>query len=185
MADDKGRLAGTESEQPKTVAQRKMAIEDRRDRVMAFAIAGLKTREIAAHIGVSHATAARDINARFEAQAQDDENATRHRQMQLRRIEHMTAQLWVLANDRNHAVGERLAAVDRITRLMDREARLLGLDKPVKLDVEGRVDLKVERDVTVRINLIASAGASRNPVKDGEVIEIPADTETDLEDYDA
>ena len=175
---------------------KKVRMELRRTRVMALAEAGFSLRQIADQVGVTHSTIDRDIKARLQSLVKDDENTLHQRQMQLRRIETLTRALWVRATG-NPALGTPpdLNAMDRIIRLEERRARLLGLDKPAKVEVDGRLDVggevdvhhkhSFEREVKLNIHLVAATGAGRNPVKAGEVIEVPADTETEPEDYDA
>ncbi|MFZ5788903.1 MAG: hypothetical protein ACOY3Y_20890 [Acidobacteriota bacterium] len=57
------------------------------------------------------------------------------RQLEAERLDALTAVLWPLA------VGGSLAAVDRLLKVMEQRARLLGLDRPVLSSVVD-IDLK-------------------------------------------
>lgn len=54
---------------------------------------------------------------------------------ELSRLEGLTAAVWSKAMDRNHP--EQLGAVMTILRIMERRARYLGLDSPVRHDLTG------------------------------------------------
>ena len=106
--------------------------EKRRDEVMEMVLAGWPYRRIAGRVGVSHVTVMRDVVARLKegaevATAQTNEYRERQRQQ----LESLLRRLWVRAHK-----GEG-AAVDRVLRILEREAKLLGLDAPQRKQIEG------------------------------------------------
>lgn len=65
------------------------------------------------------------------------EPARELRTLEAERLDSMTLALWARAQK-----GD-LAAIDRLLRIMERRARLLGLDLPLAIDVGGREPLTV------------------------------------------
>ncbi len=109
----------------------------------AFAIrkGGHSYKAIAAQLGVNERTVRRDIrrvlddlNARALGQAE------LYQRMQLERINDMWKGVWpaILRGD--------LEAVRTGLRIMEREAKLLGLDAPTKIDIEQRIRIMAERE---------------------------------------
>ena len=113
---------------------KKVTREERRDRVMKLARGGASTRAIARRLGISHATAARDINARLQNEAEHNPTTVAYREMMRQRLERQLQQWWVLSLSGN---GE---AADRVLRIIDRQAKLLGLDVPVPKDATLRLE---------------------------------------------
>jgi len=74
------------------------------------------------------------INARLdELREKGSETAANIREMEVRRLDAQLASLWNKAlGDPANDVGPDLAAHDRLLRLADRRAKLLGLDAPTK-----------------------------------------------------
>ena len=97
--------------------------EKRRDTVMELALSGASTREIARQVNCSHGTVARDIKDRLKAGAQNG-STRRYRELHRQRIAALLSQWW------NRAADD-ITVLDRVIKLLEREARLLGLDTPV------------------------------------------------------
>ena len=104
--------------------------EERRDKVMALALGGASVRQIARQVGVNHATVARDIHARLEAAAAECPATPKYRELHRERINQLLAAWWPRARE-DHT------ALDRVLRLLEREAKLLGLDAPAKQEITG------------------------------------------------
>ncbi len=112
------------------IAKRREIVE-RRARVAALRLSGLRDQSrIAAHLGVSPPTIHRDckaLDAQWRAEAVAD--VATEKGLDLDRLECLIAAVWPEATRGN------LPAVDRVTRLLERKARLLGLDAPARMAV--------------------------------------------------
>lgn len=125
---------------------------ERRVKALELRKAGLPYRVIAEECGVSEQQAWRDVKkglanlAKMEQQA-----ATEVRQLELERIDTLLSVLWTRARGRRithddktvEEIAPDMAALDRVMRLMERRAKLLGLD----LQREEQVD----HEVTIRV----------------------------------
>ena len=95
---------------------------------------GATIRSIALAVGVSERQVRNDIERELLQEAERAERATRqYRSLQNSRIEALTFSLW------RQAVGGDVAAVGQIVRLMERQARLLGLDGPVLVELDQQI----------------------------------------------
>ena len=104
--------------------------EARRDQVMTYTLSGASLRQIARAIGVSFMTVQRDINARLEASASQCPATAKYRQLQREQLNHLLSTWWPRAR-------EDLGALDRVLKILEREAKLLGLDAPVRQEITG------------------------------------------------
>ncbi len=116
------------------IAKRQAMIE-RRAQVAALRLAGMRDqRRIARQLGVSPPTIHRDckvLDAEWRARAVAD--VTNEKGLDLDRLERMIAAVWP------EAARGNLPAVDRVTRLLERKARLLGLDAPEHMAIDQQV----------------------------------------------
>lgn len=90
--------------------------------------AGLTYRQIATALGVDVATAHRRTQRALEAIPFDA--VDEHRQLEAERLDSLTQAIW------QSAMSGNLKAIDTALRVMERRARLLGLDLPVRQVVE-------------------------------------------------
>ena len=86
---------------------------------MALLLAGGTVRSIGKALGVGHGTVGRDIEARLSGAAAACQSTAQYRELHRQRIESMLLQWWGPAR-------QDLAALDRVMRLMEREAKLLN-----------------------------------------------------------
>ncbi|MXY95541.1 MAG: helix-turn-helix domain-containing protein [Caldilineaceae bacterium SB0664_bin_27] len=114
-------------------SKKKLSMEDRRDKVVQMTMAGMSTRAIALVLGVNHTTISRDLNARLEAFSKDNKEVERERSLQQARLNSLMAVLWPQATEG----GETQGPTKMILQLMERQAKLLGLDVPKRVEHSG------------------------------------------------
>ncbi|TCO47314.1 hypothetical protein [Actinocrispum wychmicini] len=102
---------------------RQAAAAERRGRALELRKAGASYEQIAQQCGYSHrATAHRAVTQALASVA--DELAADVRTLELSRLDSMLMGLWRAARD-----GDA-SAVDRVLKIMERRAKILGLDTP-------------------------------------------------------
>lgn len=113
--------------------------------------AGWPYTAIGIELGVPHNTA-RDwvIRVLDSLEADEARSLDAVRRMELERLDAMLAGIWKRATE----TGE-LDAINTILRLMERRAKLLGLDAPIKVDLEQRlralaIELEVDAEDLIR-----------------------------------
>ena len=121
--------------------------EERRDHVMGLLLAGGSTRSIAKVVGVHHATVARDIDARLKGAAEACRSTTDLRLIEEERLGALLLQWWGAAQHDLHAF-------DRVLRLLERRAKLLGLDSPQKLEHSGVDGGPIQTDMKVILDAL-------------------------------
>lgn len=131
---------------PPIPIDRKVNIEARRLKVMDLVVGGMPVASIAEHLSVSRKVVYDDINAKLTSMAESAPSTALYRQKHLHRITYLINVWWERAHD-------DLGALDRIIKLMAREARLLGLDAPqthmVHADVNVQHGSNNERVITL------------------------------------
>lgn len=133
---------------------------DRRARVVDLAKTGKPYRAIGLELGVNASTVARDIAA-WAAETKPSVEATEElRKLQREEILALREKLWARIDD-----DDRLAVVDRLVRLQEREAKLMGLD--------------LTQQINIGINVSAEAIASLFADHEAGVIEGTAVEVTD------
>lgn len=114
-------------------------MEERRVKALELRKAGLSYRAIAAALDVSEPTAHKDVHtvlARLAKQA--DGKGEEYRQLELERLDALIASVWSQARgNKKEGIPPDLAAMDRLMRLMQQRARLMGLDAPVTVKHTG------------------------------------------------
>jgi hypothetical protein len=104
----------------------------RRQKSLDLRIAGARYRQIGAQLGVSYQTAYRDVQTALGelAKAQAGK-AEKLRELEVERCDRLMLGLWPKARNGD----ER--SVRAVIAVMDRRAKLLGLDAPTKLEHAG------------------------------------------------
>jgi hypothetical protein len=142
-------------------------VAERRARAIALRAEGQSWDTIAEALGYKSRGAActdvaRALDARLKEQALA---ADQLREVELERLETMEREVWVVLRRRHVTVsggkivydepaageeprplvddGPVLAAVDRLNRISERRAKLLGLDSPVKVEQGGQVRYEI------------------------------------------
>ena len=94
---------------------------DRRRRALELRLQGLTLAEIADQVGYASPSGAyAAVKRALDAEAFDE--AAEFRKLHIARLEALIAGIWNLARE------GKLGAVDRVVNLLEREAKLLGLD---------------------------------------------------------
>lgn len=134
----------TESERIKIAERRSLALDHRK--------AGLSYRAIGKKLGISYVQARRDIEAELAILAKErTDKAEEMRQLELERLDMLTNGLEPMAKVGNPG------AVNSFLRVMERRAKLLGLDAPAKMDLN--VDVSTLSDDELRA-IIEGKGSS-------------------------
>ena len=121
--------------------------EERRDKVMTLLLSGGTTRGIASRLDVHHATVARDIEARLSGAAAACPDTAEYRELHRQRINSLLLQWWQRAYHDS-------TALDRVLRLLEREAKLLGLDSAQKLEHSGKDGGPIQTDMKVILDAL-------------------------------
>jgi DNA-binding transcriptional regulator LsrR (DeoR family) len=94
---------------------------------------GFGYREIAAHLGIGRTRAHQLVtHAMEESRAQVAEAVDAIKALEISRLDGMLRGLW--PNARKGGLG----AVDRVLKIMERRAKLLGLDAPVRISATNK-----------------------------------------------
>jgi hypothetical protein len=101
-------------------------------------LAGFSHREIAAQLGAAPSSAYKRVrHALDEVNKRNLESAEQLRALELLRLDELLNALWGTA-----IVGDG-KAVDRVLKVMERRAKLLGLDAPFEIKTDGQIHIKV------------------------------------------
>lgn len=111
-------------------------------RCYTLRLKGASLRDIATYEGVSRTTVQRRLDAYIANLIRPQ--AEQYRQIETDRLDVLSRRVWDVldahAGDETGAPMVILAAADRLIRIADRRARLLGLDMPAKLEVQAPPD---------------------------------------------
>ena len=103
---------------------------------------GLNYTQIGKKLGCHRSTACRYVLSELENLAERcREEAVYVRDLELQRLD----ELYLLAY-RAIIRGNDLAGIDRCLRIMERRAKLLGLDAAAKVDVQGLVEIHFDKE---------------------------------------
>jgi hypothetical protein len=113
-------------------SRRKLVALEKGVAALALRRAGLGFREIGEQLGVPTSTAYDAVmGALRDAIEHRREAAEEVRQLEIERLDALLAAIWPKAGD------GRLPQLDRVIRIMERRARLLGLDAPTRQEWAG------------------------------------------------
>lgn len=108
--------------------------------------------------------------ALIRLQKQIDETAELVRRMELERLDLMLVPMMKMAIKGNQG------AVDRALRIMERRARLLGLDAPQRMEMR---DVTKEEETLEEMLATAQMEAEQKLIEDGQKQELPLDEDND------
>lgn len=101
---------------------------EKQKKALALALAGVDYQTIAERVGYNSRQAAwKAVNSAIQKTIKPA--AEEVKQMQLARLDAMLKALWP------SVLSGHLGSIDRVLRIEERRARLLGLDAPVKTDI--------------------------------------------------
>ena len=101
-------------------------------------MAGYSHREIAAQLGIAPSSAYKRVrHALDEVNKHNLDTAEQLRALELLRLDELLSALW------DTAIAGDLKAVDRVLKVMERRAKLLGLDAPFEIKTDGQIHIKV------------------------------------------
>jgi len=115
---------------------------DRKLKALELRKAGYDYRRIGETLGCSVTQAHRDVAAALKLTLQ--EPADDVRALEVERLDNMLRALWRDVSAGNHG------AIDRALRVMERRAKLLGLDAPTRTETTGANGEPVRTDIVIR-----------------------------------
>jgi orotate phosphoribosyltransferase-like protein len=115
-------------------------------------LAGHDLRSIGRQLGVSHETVRRDIEAEIEERKFP--LVMEWREVELQRLEKLQLALVTTLAEKTKTAEQALAITDRLLKIADRRAKLLGLDAPVQTEVQVNVTevTQAETELTELLN---------------------------------
>ena len=114
---------------------KKLELEQRRKVVASNILAGANYRDISAALGVSLGTVANDVKMVLQRwQKENVQVLDEHLQIDLRRIDTALNAIWADVQDGKYG------AIDRLLRLLERRAKMIGYDQPEKIDLNKKTD---------------------------------------------
>lgn len=130
---------------------------ERREQALLLRKAGYQYEAIGAKLGISKQAAHQLIQRTLRATLR--EPAADLRTLEVERLDDLLRALYPQARKGNHG------AIDRVLRIMERRAKLLGLDAPVRSEVEtnATISATVFSHEGVAAAIAARSGAYRQP----------------------
>lgn len=123
-----------------TTSNRKVRGRERELQALELRKAGFTFDRIGQQLGITTQGAHQAIKrALARIAAKTDEAADDVRRLELERLDGMLPVMWTQAKQGNQG------AVDRVLRIMERRARLLGLDAPAEVKIGGRITQVTEQ----------------------------------------
>lgn len=119
------------------------AAAERRLKALQLRMAGASYRAIAGQLNISLAQAHEDVQRELEGIAEKSQAEAAHvRTLELERLDAMTMAIWQQVRQGNQG------AIDRALRVMERRAKLLGIDAPEKQDRSGEITIRIVDEST-------------------------------------
>lgn len=160
-------------DRPPDSATRKQAREFIRGRVLAKIVEGYTVAEIGQQLDLTPDQIRRHTERAMQTLAEGTPEVDDYRLIHIRRINDLLKAWWGRAH-------EDAEAFDRVVKLMEREARLLGLDAPVKRDqhlaISGSVQVRPDLSAVTTEDLreLKALLTSSKEVIDAEAVEVKA-----------
>ena len=116
---------------PPPPATRKAALQYRRDRVMTLLVEGCTVVEIARQLDVTPTQVNTAMTQALKEASAHAPSVNQYKEIHHQRVAELLNAWWEPAKTSE-------IAFDRVLKLMEREARLLGLDAPLKRELTGK-----------------------------------------------
>lgn len=118
---------------------KKLSQADRRSKVLTYRMSGATTREIAGKLGVSHVTIVNDLKVLMtEVNEQIAEGREQLHALENTRLDKLQSAVWMTA------LTGHPDSVRTVLSVMERRAKLNGLDKPIKVDLAAELEGQIE-----------------------------------------
>ena len=131
----------TEQEKRRLRSKRAMQAE-RRFKALAMRKQGCTYEEIAQALGITKSSAWRLVNRQLRMQARlAEEEAKVLLQLELERLDALQQAVW------EQAMQGHLGAVDRVLRIMERRAKLLGLEAQSPSQPEPKIEIIMPAEI--------------------------------------
>ncbi|PKV95908.1 Homeodomain-like domain-containing protein [Amycolatopsis echigonensis] len=158
-------------------------LAEKRAEAYRLKLRGLSDRAVGAQLGVSHTSVQNWIKQ--EADERVLPLADEYRKVQLERLGEMRQAALLVLERFHYTVSQgrvmndldglpieddapQLAAIDRLLRIEERIARLLGLDAPTRAEVEARVDSRPAELLAKVEAARAAVAAQETALRDGD-----------------
>ena len=152
----------------KKTAPGKLRAQQKAQRALDLRLAGKSFDAIAKALGyASRSGAFMAVDELIKARVADaTEGADELRRLELERLDVMAAGLWPSASKGNPA------AVDRMLKIQERRAKLLGLDAPAKQEVSGpdggAIQIDAREQLMGRLSSLIERAATRRDTEQSE-----------------
>jgi hypothetical protein len=148
MAPKNGRTDANSPTSPAHIAAR-----EKHQKALGYRRAGMSYTEIARRVGYrDRRSAQRAVVAELEAQPGDDVQVVR--KMEVERLDALLLSLWT------KAIRGDGWSTDRVLRIMERRSRLLGLDEPMKQQIEVITESVLDAEIARLTGQIAEREAA-------------------------
>lgn len=164
--------------------QRDRAIsQERRAEALKLRVAGVAIDQIAERLQVSTTRVEQIVSEELAKQGHGTRDLNRAREAlraaENARLDRAQAAIWTQVNDGS------LPAVDRLLRIMERRARLNGLDAPTTVAVSAHVAVEMEGALSALESILLASSASTEPHRGTYVPQTPLTIiDAEIEDAD-
>lgn len=146
----------------------KARIEERRRQVSTLLLSGATYRDMAAALHVSIRTIKTDVDAVLAQTAKETiGNAAKYRHVEVMRLDRLIMAVWP------NAVKGNMQAIDRCLKIMERRAKMLGLDAPIGIRLEELTNDELIRLIAELGEEQGLSGSSTGSEEAGHLLSAP------------
>lgn len=121
--------------------RRLKARQTKRD-ALELKMSGATYAAIAEQLGITRSSAHKAVQTAMREMIA--EPAEEVRRMEITRLDRMAVPFWLVVIAQGSTLIERRLAVETLLKIMDRRARLLGLDAPIKIDYTRELEASLD-----------------------------------------